>query len=1053
MKRFRRFSDYLSKGNIFLLLIVFIFGLTPLVWFWNKWDQVINGIDTNFPLNPLMWFGQRFFVWSEVFNGGRDVSSSTAGIFFHGLQAFFHSLNLTLTQTQLLTLIFWFSFLGLSILFFLRTVLGKTNTLALISAVSFYLFNTYLFNTWENVKVANLALVGGLPIILALFWKCIEGKSISFQNVAFVALFGFIIAGSGINPAYFVVLVGVPLLLFFLIFIWKLLHERREIIHLLISSFLFFAALILVNLFWILPTAFSLLGFGQVIKSLEQIGFINWVGSLSQNSSVLNIMKLQGAWDWYSFDDKGVPSYIPYSPFYLGNKLAIIFAMTLPLLAIFGLFFARKKYKVLSLLCSFILVVGIFLGAGTHLPTGYFYIWVSRHVPFFSFFRSPWYIFTPLMLISIATLIAIFFQGILDFLEKNRGRTLANLIFSILSVSFIVINTFYNWPLVRGDIFRPNTDQNFLLKVPDYVFESKNFLDTQKTNNRILDYPARETENFTWGYRGIESVLKLITDRPIVYFKDFYPGVIATGNVLRANIYDSLTRGNVEEGLKLARVFGVDTILEKKDLAPVTVWKQDRFLDSSIGEKQQFGQWSFYSLPKDLVTPRIFASGFINKIWGAQSTVGIAFLAQPDKRAIFINSNDFPNQPLEVADRLIIEPRNSYFENFNTFIEVVEGTTDEELRIRERYFRQPQFPTNEVLYYFELERDGKFVTKISRDHLLHYGLEEKGEWTVFIDDKEVKLAIERVEGRWLTFREINLLKGKHQLKLPLPKNPNLVEDGSFEGPLSSTPYFKKVLGDSADGLASTELRAWDDDREIVIPVNQFDPYSLYLVSIDYKHLFGYRPTMKLFQKVGREFVYQQTEHVSFSRNWQIFRGIFKPEKIPTSSFEIHLIAFANVEEGTGTRWDNLQVTRIFNNSLLLQEIESNTMPADPEIVFRKQNPTRWIVEVKNADKPFILSFLENYSWGWKVYESSNPDNIFSNLIFKPIPEDMHLIVQGYANGWVIDKTGNYYLVIEYLPQRIFYIALLVSSIVLLSSMVVLLIAATRILKMYVQRKP
>lgn len=1037
MKRFRK---------IFLIVLPLIFGLTPVIWFWDKWDLIINGIDTNFPLNPLMWFQQRFFVWSEVFNGGRDVASSTAGIFFHGLQVLFYALGANLTQTQLLSLIFWFSFLSFSITFFLHTFLGRVNTFAMLAGVCFYLFNTYLFNTWENVKVANLALVGGLPLIVAFFWKGVNERFISWSVIFWTIVVSFFIAGSGINPAYFAVLLGVPLLFFLVLLIWRLFYDRELILQSLVFSFLFFGSLLLVNSFWILPTSFFLFGFGETLTTLKEIGFVNWVDALSQNSSILNIMKLQGAWDWYSTDGQGLPLYIPYAPFYISNRLSVIFAMLLPLLALIGLYLGKKKNKVMTFLFTLVFIISVFLGVGTHPPTGSTFIWLSERIPFFSFFRSPWYIFTPIMLLTMAAFITIFYQEILVFLEKRTKKSLANIILAILAIVFIAFNLAYNWPLVTGAIFRPGTNQNFLIKIPDYIFESKAFIEKRNATGRILDYPGRETENFIWGYRGIESVLKLITDKPVIYFKDFSPGVLVTGDIIRRRLYQFLNNGQMSQALKIARVFSVDTILDKRDLLPVTEWEKDSSIPDQpvIEKKHQFGLWSFFVIPDRFITPRIFVSGLINKIWGSQAAIVDALLIEEDQRGVFLNGEDFPNQPLDIPDRLIIRPRNNYLENFNTFIEAAYNIKNEEQQRRERYFNQPPFPTTEVSYEFEVERDGSFIPRLEREHLLDYGFEEKGEWDFLLDGQKVKLTVDRAEDRWLVFRGIELFGGKHRLKLPLPKNPNLIDNGSFERPITLEKYAQRST-DSVDGQFSMELRAWEDDREMIIPVNQFDPQQLYLISINYKHMFGYRPTLKLFQKAGREVIHQQTEHMSYSRNWQPFRGLFRPSNVP-SALEIHLIAFANVEEGTASRWDDLQIARIFTNSLFFQEVQPVTIANQtPEIIFHKQNQTRWIVGVKNSSKPYLLNFLENYSWGWKVYPTDDPDSIMSNLAFKQIPENKHLIVQGYANGWVIDKIGNYYLVIEYLPQRVFYVAFVVSLIVLISSIVFLLLPFIRII--------
>ena len=43
----------------------------------------------------------------------------------------------------------------------------------------------------------------------------------------------------------------------------------------------------------------------------------------------------------------------------------------------------------------------------------------------------------------------------------------------------------------------------------------------------------------------------------------------------------------------------------------------------------------------------------------------------------------------------------------------------------------------------------------------------------------------------------------------------------------------------------------------------------------------------------------------------------------------------------------------------------------------------------------------------------------------------HVLLDGFANGWIVNEAGNLDLTIEYLPQRIFYIGL-VATLVSLS---------------------
>jgi hypothetical protein len=116
----------------------------------------------------------------------------------------------------------------------------------------------------------------------------------------------------------------------------------------------------------------------------------------------------------------------------------------------------------------------------------------------------------------------------------------------------------------------------------------------------------------------------------------------------------------------------------------------------------------------------------------------------------------------------------------------------------------------------------------------------------------------------------------------------------------------------------------------------------------------------------------------------------------------------------------------------------------PTIKFIRINPVRYEVIVKNATDPFVLVSLDSFHNGWNLYlsdemkqENLNGKFAYFNLDFfntwskKPIAKKRHFLANGYANGWLIkpEDTGNkqdYKLIIEFWPQRIFYVSALIS---------------------------
>jgi len=128
-----------------------------------------------------------------------------------------------------------------------------------------------------------------------------------------------------------------------------------------------------------------------------------------------------------------------------------------------------------------------------------------------------------------------------------------------------------------------------------------------------------------------------------------------------------------------------------------------------------------------------------------------------------------------------------------------------------------------------------------------------------------------------------------------------------------------------------------------------------------------------------------------------------------------------------------------NDTILMNENSS-------KIQFEKINPTKYKVRVFNAKDSYVLSFLEAFNKGWKVYipggrQKGNFVNNFYGKIFetigmKSLSENAHFTANGYSNAWYIspkdiNNKSDYELIVEMTGQRIFYISLVISIVILI----------------------
>lgn len=107
--------------------------------------------------------------------------------------------------------------------------------------------------------------------------------------------------------------------------------------------------------------------------------------------------------------------------------------------------------------------------------------------------------------------------------------------------------------------------------------------------------------------------------------------------------------------------------------------------------------------------------------------------------------------------------------------------------------------------------------------------------------------------------------------------------------------------------------------------------------------------------------------------------------------------------------------------------------------YKKISPALYIVHVR-ATKPFLLVFSESYNPLWHAYIISSDismenKNIISymfilfNIIFiNKHSINTHIIVNGYANAFYVNRTGDLYIAVLYEPEIYLYIGYLISAV-------------------------
>jgi hypothetical protein len=95
----------------------------------------------------------------------------------------------------------------------------------------------------------------------------------------------------------------------------------------------------------------------------------------------------------------------------------------------------------------------------------------------------------------------------------------------------------------------------------------------------------------------------------------------------------------------------------------------------------------------------------------------------------------------------------------------------------------------------------------------------------------------------------------------------------------------------------------------------------------------------------------------------------------------------------------------------------------PAISFQRIDSTTFRVHVTSTNR-FFLVMGEPFDSGWKAYY----DDVgwIQAPFTKSIDERYHFVANGFANSWLVDRTGNFDMTLYYLPQSLFDSGLIIS---------------------------
>ncbi len=153
------------------------------------------------------------------------------------------------------------------------------------------------------------------------------------------------------------------------------------------------------------------------------------------------------------------------------------------------------------------------------------------------------------------------------------------------------------------------------------------------------------------------------------------------------------------------------------------------------------------------------------------------------------------------------------------------------------------------------------------------------------------------------------------------------------------------------------------------------------------------------------------KHINYTDLGQIFSFISnKTFNIQNTSLLTRNITIQNAY--------NFATGKITYNTSVIRDIgfSSITNFSQPKITFVQNTPTKVTAHISNATTPYYLVFRETYDPHWAAFYSNGTE----------VNQSDHIAVNGFANAWYMNKTGNYTVTLYYTLQTDAWVAWAVS---------------------------
>ncbi|HSH55627.1 MAG TPA: alpha-(1-_3)-arabinofuranosyltransferase family protein [Candidatus Limnocylindrales bacterium] len=295
----------------------------------------------------------------------------------------------------------------------------------------------------------------------------------------------------------------------------------------------------------------------------------------------------------------------------------------------------------------------------------------------------------------------------------------------------------------------------------------------------------------------------------------------------------------------------------------------------------------------------------------------------------------------------------------------------------------------------------------------------------------------------------------------IEKPSNLVKNNSF-----SDGLWQKAVGDcsaSKPGTAQIDMQATKSGQDGIAlnlvsdnhaactwtDMSGYDEDRDYKLSIQFKNNSGSLPQICVWEDLNNKCLFKTrllpTESEKMDGGWYRWEKAFRSSEGATAA-KIFLYSEAS-DVKTSNDFDDIDVRSLplsLDTSIVASSAGNRPAHSGGNVKYVKYNTTLYGLNIEDqTDLNFI--FTETFNSGWHAYimkdglPSSFGDHLRRFLGGWPeykIPDEHHILGNGYANEWKLDSVnvpkefrdseGKYTVLMEYSPQKKFYIGSILS---------------------------